>query len=177
MSLIILRHNMEIAHRLYDLKGKCEQIHGHSMWVELSIFGTINKGGILVNDQETEFEFGAVKRAFREHLDSTYDHRLLLNKVDPWAGPIMWLDQGQIKALPEGAMGIAPEQQVEQVFLPGLSTTDGDPTTENLAQWISLWASHEFEAVTRVRVQETAVNAAEAGAVWLHDQQRAEWSY
>jgi len=67
-----------MAHRLSLLPGKCEQIHGHSWWVELEIIGPVNGEGII-------FEFGAVKRVFRSYLDFEYDHHLLLNDSDPIA--------------------------------------------------------------------------------------------
>lgn len=72
-----VRHNIEVAHRLSLLPGKCENIHGHSMWVELDITGMPDERGLL-----NGLDFGTVKRAFRGYLDENYDHRLLLNAED-----------------------------------------------------------------------------------------------
>jgi 6-pyruvoyltetrahydropterin/6-carboxytetrahydropterin synthase len=135
---VTVRHNIEVAHRLWSLPGKCENIHGHSMWVELEIGGKVDSNGLLDGR-----DFGDIKRAFRGHLDSTYDHRLLLNEKDPWA--VKLHDRaGQIAS-----------------HLPGLQLFEGDPTTENIARWIGVWAQNEL-LVTKgmVRVHETHVNAA-----------------
>jgi 6-pyruvoyltetrahydropterin/6-carboxytetrahydropterin synthase len=71
---------MEVAHRLSLLPGKCQNIHGHSMWVVAEFEGEVDAKGILLG-----MDFGSVKSDFRGYLDHTYDHRLLLNEVDEWA--------------------------------------------------------------------------------------------
>lgn len=142
MSFIVVRHNIEVAHRLYELEGKCEQIHGHSMWVELKLHGAVNSKGVLAG-----LSFGDVKKRFRSFLDSTFDHRLLLNHNDPWAGML---------AMPDGSQ----EGGSRMVYLPGLIAFPGDPTTENLAKWIAEWAIDEFQLYADVIVHETSVNAA-----------------
>lgn len=111
------------------LPGKCENIHGHSMWVTLELRGEMDESGRMAG-----LDFGAVKKAFRGHLDSQYDHHLLLNEHDPFA----------------------------DLALPGLHTCAGDPTTENIARWIAEWAATRWLDVfgTRVLVNETHVNAA-----------------
>jgi 6-pyruvoyltetrahydropterin/6-carboxytetrahydropterin synthase len=97
---IAVKHNVEMAHRLFLTKGKCENIHGHSWWITLRLWGEIDEHGLLEG-----LDFGGVKATFRKYLDTTYDHRLLLNKDDPWAN----------------------------YTLPGLREFEGDPTTELLA--------------------------------------------
>ena len=131
-ALIAVRHNIEVAHRLWQLPGKCEAIHGHSMWVRLELHGDLDERGLLGG-----MDFGAVKRTYREHLDTHYDHRLLLDLDDPLVS-------------------------VGSVKLPGLSTTVGQPTTENIALWVGRWARSEFPNVAsgRVTVHETHVNEA-----------------
>lgn len=114
MNTLMVKHNMEVAHRLSMLPGKCEQIHGHSMQVQLSLVGAeINENGIAGG-----IDFGALKKEFRAYIDHFYDHQLHLNKDDPWAR------QFRLKSDAE------PER------LPGLVTHPGDPTVENLAMWI-----------------------------------------
>lgn len=145
MTSLHVRHNIEVAHRLSLLEGKCENIHGHSMWVELTIGGLeLDKNGIAGG-----VEFGLLKKIFREHLDTQYDHHLLLNYSDPWAD--------------------------EKYELPGLVATSGDPSTENIAMWIAHsmdriimqnfpQLSSEMHAIPlygiEVKVSETSVNAA-----------------
>lgn len=146
MTFIQVRHNIEVAHRLSLTPGKCEAIHGHSMWVTLRIYGWIDeRSGILNNS----LEFGRVKKQFRTYLDTTFDHRLLLNKNDPWATKLM--------------ISSADPQEKEfwaHDYLPGLAPMPGDPTTENIAKWIARWASEEFATSVDALVEETSVNAA-----------------
>jgi 6-pyruvoyltetrahydropterin/6-carboxytetrahydropterin synthase len=135
---IKVKHNVEMAHRLLLTPGKCEAIHGHSWWVDLQLFGTIDKNYILAGLNFTE-----VKKEFRNYLDSNFDHRLLLNHDDPWAQKI-WLPDA-----------------VGEENLPGLQTSSGDPTTEWFAEHIGLWASNTFQLPTSVDVWETRVNCAQ----------------
>lgn len=167
MSGIVVKHNIEVAHRLIATPGKCEAIHGHSMWVELHLGGKINpETGMLVKWEPDQghgtghfgdLEFGAIKKSFRAHLDEQYDHRLLLNASDPFAGPIF-----RLETMPGGGEFVMPEEGVatKQEFLPGLAPTIGDPTTENIARWIYEWAQGEQMPVAKVKVWETSVNMA-----------------
>lgn len=141
MPILTIRHNIEVAHRLYELPGKCENIHGHSMWVELAVQGHIGETGILRTNGGGQ-SFGDMKKTFRGYLDETFDHHVLLNEQDPWAQPAI---------LPTGS---------SREYLPGLQIMPADPTTEHLALWISEWAANEFQADVTVKVNETSVNAA-----------------
>jgi 6-pyruvoyltetrahydropterin/6-carboxytetrahydropterin synthase len=171
VALLKVRHNIEVAHRLYEaLPGeKCEQIHGHSMWVTLFIEGKVNDKGILAGPPRTmqvgtafddspitiesdgTLDFGSIKKYFRQLLDETYDHRLLLNASDPFAGPI--LQYQKVDSIPGYR-----EANIES--LPGLQALPGDPTTENLAKWIYQDMSERYP-VTKVEVWETSVNGIE----------------
>jgi 6-pyruvoyltetrahydropterin/6-carboxytetrahydropterin synthase len=160
MPSIAVKHNIEVAHRLFELPGKCEQIHGHSMWVTMELHGDVNSKGILAG-----IEYGDLKKMFRQHLDETYDHRLLLNASDPFARPIFMVD--------EHVEGTFSPDAVPQVFLPGLQATVGDPTTENIAEWIAtvmreeivLAGWHENLIALDVTVWETSVNMAKSGTL------------
>jgi 6-pyruvoyltetrahydropterin/6-carboxytetrahydropterin synthase len=147
-ATIKVRHNIEVAHRLFETPGKCENIHGHSMWVTMELFGEVNQHGMLEG-----LDFGDVKKIFRSHLDTELDHHLLLNQDDPWAGDIYLPSSNpQENALPDG-----PHQ------LPGLVPTPGDPTTENIASWLAHWAleKYPFNVYQVVMtVDETHVNSA-----------------
>jgi 6-pyruvoyl-tetrahydropterin synthase len=138
MTFLMVRHNIEVAHRLYELEGKCENIHGHSMWVELKLFGHVNSKGVLEG-----LSFGEIKKQFRGFLDGTFDHHLLLHEKDPWAGLLEKVSD----------LDGYPAQ------LPGLMAMPGDPTTENLAKWIADWAVDTFHLPCDVLVHETGVNA------------------
>jgi len=154
MQAIAVKHNIEVAHRLSLLPGACQNIHGHSMIVELKIRGEVNGNGILAG-----LDFGAVKKEFRHYLDTVYDHHLLLNAEDPWAAQLST----------DTSPPSEPDHRLELQQLPGLQTFDGDPTTENIAKWIGLWAFGTFGPLSsqnaprhfKVTVHETAVNAAE----------------
>jgi 6-pyruvoyltetrahydropterin/6-carboxytetrahydropterin synthase len=132
---IKIKHNIEVAHRLSLLPGKCQNIHGHSMWVTAEFTGILDSRGILLG-----LDYGTIKAVFRGYLDDTFDHHLLLNQEDPLA-----------KIL--GAE-----------LLPGVEYTQGDPTTENLARWIGQWSRLAFETpgLQRVHIEvwETGTNAA-----------------
>jgi len=144
--LLTVKHNIEVAHRLFDLKGKCENIHGHSMWVELSLVTRTDENGVYALDRDDNpLDFGSVKKRFREYLDTNYDHHLLLNKNDPWAAKLY--DQET-----EGLSGA-------EGHLPGLVPVEGDPSTENIARVISYWALATFELPCTVTVDETRVNS------------------
>ena len=77
-DLIVVKHNVEMAHRLYKPHGKCEQVHGHSWWVNLALKGEPDDDGMVA-------EFGAVKKSFRYHLDDKYDHKTIISVDDPIA--------------------------------------------------------------------------------------------
>lgn len=149
MPAITLKHNMEVAHRLLNLPGKCRQIHGHSMVVELKLYVQIDIG-YAVNGILEVLDFGDVKRSFRKYIDEKYDHHLLLNQDDPWAQPIETVEAYA------NATGAAQ--------LPGLVPTPGDPSVENLATWIAEWAAEEFICDVEVTIHETATNSVSVGA-------------
>ena len=137
-------HSVQVGHRLFLQPGKCQNIHGHSMKVHLKLYGDVDENGIFEG-----MDFGSVKRAFRMHLDTMYDHHLLLNKDDPFCTGLYLSIPGdeELKQLGPG------------VTLPGLIPCDGDPTTENIAKWITAWAINEFELDCDVTVDETDSNS------------------
>lgn len=158
MQSISVRHNIEVAHRLYATPGKCEAIHGHSMWVTLTLYGNVNERGMLAG-----LDFADVKKSFRGYLDSNYDHHLLLNQNDPFAKPVLdyneyYLGQKQADFL--------------QGSLPGLVACTEDPTTENIAKWIGERMQNEFNLMEagvpsiETEVWETSVNKASWRSDW-----------
>lgn len=143
MAAISFKHEIQIAHRLYTVPGKCQNIHGHSMVVEIRLWAPVIDGLI------GSWDFHDIKSTVRHYLDTYYDHHLLLNEKDPWAEELtrnIWIDAGRDLA-----------QRKER--LPGLVTfEEGDPTTENIAERIWKWASQEFDTADQVQVtvQETS---------------------
>jgi len=144
---------MEIAHRLFLMPGKCQQIHGHSMQVSLTLYGDVNENGVFEGR-----DFGGIKKVLRAHLDNNYDHHLLLNENDPWARPLAAYDDVEFETPAIAMDGF--------LALPGLVTVPGDPTTENLALWISAWAAKTFCLDADVTIDETGTNSFSAGATW-----------
>ena len=74
--------HFDAAHRLEDYKGKCNRLHGHRWEVQLGIVGdSLNTLNMLV-------DFGEVKKALNELLDSWVDHYYLnqtLKEANPTA--------------------------------------------------------------------------------------------
>ena len=73
---VCVRVEFDAAHRLYGYDGMCSNIHGHRYAVEVSVFGLVGNDGIAV-------DFGYLKKAIREYIDDTFDHRILLWSHDP----------------------------------------------------------------------------------------------
>lgn len=74
--LVTVRHNFETAHRLPHLPGKCQSLHGHSWWAEVTVTAPeLSRGGLVV-------EFGALKKGFRAWVDEHLDHGAMLGAQD-----------------------------------------------------------------------------------------------
>lgn len=133
LQTIRVKHNMEMAHRLYQTPGKCQQIHGHSWWCTLSLQGEVSEQGMVV-------EFGDLKKTFRAFLDGSFDHKLLLNRHDKFI-----------------EMAGGPQA------IPGLNAFAYDPTTENIAKYIGEHMAAQLPTnIRRVSIElwETSVNCA-----------------
>jgi 6-pyruvoyl-tetrahydropterin synthase len=153
---LYVKHNAEIAHRLSMLPGKCQQIHGHSLQVELWLMGPTDDNGIMGG-----LDFGVIKKKFRSWIDQHYDHRLLLNVNDPLLRQCFdfWTHGNE-------SFTISLDEKIDifQKFYPGLLMTSGDPNVENLTKTIFGWASEIYSPLhVRVNVQETNSNGAECG--------------
>jgi 6-pyruvoyltetrahydropterin/6-carboxytetrahydropterin synthase len=142
MHAVTVKHNFETGHRLPMLPGKCQSLHGHSWWCEVTIAGPLNSDGILV-------DFGALKAGIRSWVDEHLDHGLMLGARDPLL-PVL--------------------EQAGKVFV--FRELDGAwPTVENVAQLIGRAAggvlsgldAHPAVHVHACEVRETHVNS----ATWL----------
>jgi 6-pyruvoyltetrahydropterin/6-carboxytetrahydropterin synthase len=78
MHSVAIRHNFESAHRLPHLPGKCQSLHGHSFWAEVSIGHDrrLADDGIVI-------EYGRIKAWTRNWIDRHWDHGTLLGAQDP----------------------------------------------------------------------------------------------
>lgn len=145
---VTVRHNFETAHRLPELGGKCVNLHGHSWWVEVSVASV--QAEKMSGDSGVVCEFGALKRELRAWIDTHLDHATMLGTTDPLVPALQGLD---VKVFQFG-------RDEPAVDLPW-------PTVEATATLLSRVAGHiaaEIDptlVVTRVKVQETHVNAAE----------------
>ena len=67
------------AHRLTMVGEKCENLHGHNWHVEVCVKGAeLNQAGVLA-------DFGDIKRAVREVVDTRLDHKYL-NDLEVFQG-------------------------------------------------------------------------------------------
>ncbi|PSK95788.1 6-pyruvoyltetrahydropterin/6-carboxytetrahydropterin synthase [Haloactinopolyspora alba] len=142
LHTVTVRHNFETAHRLPPLAGKCQNLHGHSWWADITVAGPIDEVGTVV-------EFGRLKAELRDWIDTHLDHGAMLGHDDPLV-PLL-RDMGS------------------KVYVIGWDAYTRDlswPTVESAALLLarvttlildSLDASAD---VTHVRVRETHVNEA-----------------
>lgn len=145
-ALITIRHNFESGHRLPVLGGKCQNLHGHSWWAEVTVSARPGTAPATV------VEFGAYKAGLREWIDTHLDHGLMLGKDDPLA-----------RILPEFGKAFIFDADAD-----GLTKGLAWPTVENVALLLRRVASDCLDVtprspgsrVSEVRVSETHVNAA-----------------
>jgi 6-pyruvoyl-tetrahydropterin synthase len=174
-----IRHDMQVAHRLTKTPGKCQNIHGHGMDIELVFTNLVydESTGMAMNGFLEPFEFGDMKLKFRKYINETYDHRLVLNQNDVWAGPIYqmqeiktWVSLKEIEETSDSPRDVVDVVNLkltnEQQFLPGVSLVPDDPTVENLAKWIAEWAAREWRTDVICRLEETKSNGAEMFVTW-----------
>lgn len=77
MSHVVrVRHNFETAHRLMHLPGKCQNLHGHSWWADITVEAPALAAGMVV-------EFGPYKQKLRAWIDENLDHGAMLGSDDP----------------------------------------------------------------------------------------------
>ncbi len=82
MRSLTIRHNFETAHRLPQLGGKCENLHGHSWWMNLTIDADeVTAIGIIA-------DFGGLKTIMRHWVDTHLDHGAMLGATDSLVLPL-----------------------------------------------------------------------------------------
>lgn len=145
-ALVSVRHNFETGHRLPILGGKCQNLHGHSWWVEVTVSASTGQ------QPTTVVEFGDFKARLREWIDLHLDHGLMLGTDDPLAA-----------ILPEFGKAFIFDADAD-----GLTKGLAWPTVENVAALLARVAGDCLDVtprsagarVSEVRVSETHVNAA-----------------
>lgn len=159
LSAVTVRHNFETAHRLPNLGGKCQSLHGHSWWVELTVAApTVTTAGTVV-------EFGALKHRLRNWVDANLDHGTMLGTADPLCEALLALNckvyrfGGPGLGDPTGPYGLAHDLEwptVENVAV--LLGRVGIGIVADLAAEGHVASDRVF--IEQVRVVETQVNAA-----------------
>lgn len=112
------------GHRLLNYEGKCRFLHGHNALVEIELSSdTLDRRGMVMDFEE-------VKRSIQTWIDSTLDHKMLLNEADP----------------------ILPLLAAQKEPTVTLKT---NPTAEHLAELIFNHVKGQHFPVTEVRFWET----------------------
>jgi 6-pyruvoyltetrahydropterin/6-carboxytetrahydropterin synthase len=82
--------SFDMAHALKDYKGKCENIHGHTYHLAVTVLGEVlteatpRLGMVL--------DFGDLKKIVKEHVLDVFDHVLVLNETDARKDQVSALD-------------------------------------------------------------------------------------
>lgn len=136
MHSVTIRHNFETGHRIPALRGKCENLHGHSWWAEITVTAPqLDPNGTVV-------EFGTLKSAVRTWIDAHWDHGLILGDADPLI-PLL-SEHGKVYVIPGWP---TVERVAEHLSV----------ITENL---LTDTPHAPAAYVSQVKVSETHVNAA-----------------
>jgi 6-pyruvoyltetrahydropterin/6-carboxytetrahydropterin synthase len=112
------------GHRLLDYDGKCRHLHGHNGRAVITLESEkLDAQGMVV-------DFGEIKDVVSHWIDTTLDHRMILNEKDP----------------------ILPylREQGEPVHV-----IDQNPTAENIARIIFEFAAKRGFPVVEVQLWET----------------------
>lgn len=72
---IVKSFKLKIAHFLPGYVGKCKQMHGHTMKLDVVLEGTINPDTGMIMD------FHEIDRVVRNRVWSVLDHTLLNDKI------------------------------------------------------------------------------------------------
>ena len=112
------------GHRLLNYEGKCRYLHGHNARAEVELSSaTLDRRGMVT-------DFNEMKEKLQGWINSSIDHKLLLNKEDP----------------------IIPQlTALREPFVP----IEGNPTAETIAKIIYDQAKAQRFPVTLVRLWET----------------------
>jgi 6-pyruvoyltetrahydropterin/6-carboxytetrahydropterin synthase len=68
--LITKEFLFDAAHYLTNYKGKCEKLHGHTYKLHVTLKGSVQKSGMVI-------DFAEFKKIVEEHVLNKLDHTLL----------------------------------------------------------------------------------------------------
>lgn len=72
--LITKRFKFEAAHNLVNYKGDCENLHGHTYTLEVTLKGEVGQDGMIT-------DFKEIERVVKERVLKTLDHSYLNDTV------------------------------------------------------------------------------------------------
>lgn len=73
--------SFEMAHALKHYSGKCENIHGHTYHLSVTVKGPVVTVADAPNDGMV-MDFGDLKKIVQERILDVFDHALVLNEKD-----------------------------------------------------------------------------------------------
>ena len=79
--ILKLRHHFDSAHRLMDYDGKCNNIHGHTWKVNVTVYFNDNANKYITENKTSNgmiIDFKDIKDIINE-----FDHKLILREDDP----------------------------------------------------------------------------------------------
>lgn len=117
------------GHRLLRYQGKCKNLHGHNGKLEIVLVCS------RLDDRGMVVDFSDIKSRLGRWVDENLDHRLILNRRDPWLAALKKMD-------------------------PTVKVVDFNPTAENLARLVYDQARRSGFDVAEVRLWETESSCA-----------------
>ncbi len=85
--ILTKKFRFEAAHNLTSYHGQCEKLHGHSYVLEISVIGTPDKEGMVI-------DFAQLKQVVKDRIIDKLDHTYL-NDVFPFnptvENMLMWM--------------------------------------------------------------------------------------
>jgi len=73
--LITKEFSFDSAHYLTDYYGKCEQMHGHTYWLKVTVEGKVQENGMVI-------DFALLKQIVKNRILNKLDHKML-NDIIP----------------------------------------------------------------------------------------------
>lgn len=81
-------HDISVGHTVTGHESKCAHLHGHNYRIHFKI--AAKKG---LDDVGRVLDFGVIKSILCEWLEAYWDHKFLVNELDPRAATLKALDE------------------------------------------------------------------------------------
>lgn len=75
------RFEVAIAHRLPNYAGKCRELHGHNLTIEVEVTGKVHPVDGS-SDEGLVVDFAELKRVFKERVEGKLDHHFINETID-----------------------------------------------------------------------------------------------